>query len=163
MYELNKKHRAGLAAVAAVACIGLPASAQTASAGEVRQVLPSLQVVRDAATGRLRAPTHEEIAAQAAAASQQRNASGAGGGNATMASVLGANHPLVQRSASATAAPAARMGAVAKRTDISKMHYSVATRGANGHVDTTCVGGESAAEHALHSGANTAKGARDEQ
>jgi hypothetical protein len=43
------------------------------------------------------------------------------------------------------------------------MHYSVATRGANGHVDATCVGGESAAEHALHGGANTAKGARDEQ
>jgi hypothetical protein len=159
MYELNKKHQARLAAVAAAACIGSPAWAQTASAGEVRQVLPTLQVVRDSVTGRLRAPTHEEIAAQAASASQQRSASG---GSATMAGVLGADHPFVQRSAAASAAPAARMGAVAKRTDISKMHYSVVTRDANGHFNASCVSGESAAEHALHSGGNTAKGARDE-
>jgi hypothetical protein len=163
MYELKKKHPSLLAAVAAAACVSSPAWAQTAAAGEVRQVLPSLQVVRDSVTGRLRAPTHEEVAAQAAAAPAQRSA---GGGNATMASVLGADHPLVQRNAAATAAPAARMGAVAKRTDIGKMHYSVATRDANGHVDAACVGGESAAEHALHSGAKAAgatKGARDEQ
>ncbi len=167
MDEMKKKRQAReacLVAVAAVACIGSPAWAQTASAGEVRQVLPSLQVVRDSVTGRLRAPTHEEIAAQAAAAPAQRSAAGAG--NTTMASVLGANHPLVQRSAAGTAAPTARLGAVAKRTDIGKMHYSVATRDANGHVDATCVGGESAAEHALHTdakAAGAAKGARDEQ
>jgi hypothetical protein len=160
MYEMTKKRRLCLAAVVAAACIGSPAWAQSASAGEVRQVLPSLQVVRDSVTGRLRAPTHEEIAAQAAAAPAQRNASG---GNATMAGVLGANHPLVQRSAATTAAPAVLMGAVAKRTDISKMHYSVATRDANGHIEANCVAGESAAEHALHSGVQAAKGARDEQ
>jgi hypothetical protein len=110
-------------------------------------------------TGRLRAPTHEEVAAQAASA-QQRSVSG---GEAARAGVLGANHPLVQRSASATAAPPARLGAVAKRTDLSKMNYSVATRDANGHIDATCVAGESAAEHALHGAAQAAKGARDEQ
>ena len=170
MYEMNKKRQACLAAVAAAACIGSPAWAQTASAGEVRQVLPSLQVVRDSVTGRLRAPTHEEIAAQAAAmpkaSAQQGNASGVSGGSAAMASMLGADHPLVQRSAATTGAPAARMGAVAKRTDLSKMHYSVATRDANGHIDTNCVAGEHAAEHALHGGdkaAKAVKGARDEQ
>jgi hypothetical protein len=160
MYEMKKKRLSCLVAVAAAACMGSPAWAQSASAGEVRQVLPNLQVVRDAATGRLRAPTHEEIAAQAAAAPAQRNASG---GNATMASVLGANHPLVQRSAATAAAPAARLGAVAKRTDIDKMHYSVAARDANGQIDANCVAGESAADHALHGGAKPAKGARDEQ
>jgi hypothetical protein len=163
MYEVKSKRLACLVAVAAAACMGSPTWAQTAAPGEVRQVLPSLQVVRDPVTGRLRAPTHEEIAAEAAAAAQQRNAGGASGGNAAMASVLGANHPLVQRSAAAPAAPAARMGAVAKRTDISKMHYSVATRDANGHVDANCVAGESAADHALHSSATAVKGARDEQ
>jgi hypothetical protein len=160
MYEMNKKRQACLAAVAAAACIGSPAWAQSAPADEVRQVLPSLQVVRDSVTGRLRAPTHEEVAAQAASAQQQRNA---GGGGTSMASVLGASHPLVQRSAATSAAPAARMGTVAKRADLSKMHYTMATRDASGHLDTTCVAGESAAQHALHDGVNAVKGARHDQ
>lgn len=50
MYEVKKKRQVCLAAVAAAACVGSPTWAQTASTGEVRQVLPSLQVVRDSVT-----------------------------------------------------------------------------------------------------------------
>jgi hypothetical protein len=161
MYEMNKKRQACLAAVATAACIGSPTWAQTPSAGEVKQVLPSLQVVRDSVTGRLRAPTHEEVAAMAAADSKAAAQRGTQtGGNAAMASVLGANHPLVRSGAANAAAPTARMGAIAKRTDIGKMHYSVATRDANGQLEVNCVAGESTEEHALHGNAGVAKGAR---
>jgi hypothetical protein len=164
MYEMKKNRQAFLAAVAAVACIGAPAWAQSTSAGEVRQVLPSLQVVRDSVTGRLRAPTHEEVAAQAAKDSKAAAQRGTQtGGNAAMVSVLGANHPLVRSGAANAPAPTARMGATAKRTDISKMHYSVATPGADGRLEVSCAAGESDAEHALHGTAGAATGVRNEQ
>ena len=81
MNEMKRTRPACLVAVAAAACIGSPVSAQTAPAGDVRQVLPSMQVVRDPVTGRLRAPTHEEVAAQAASA-QQRSVGGGHTGTA---------------------------------------------------------------------------------
>jgi hypothetical protein len=164
MYEMKKKRQRCLLAVAAVACLGSPAWAQSASAGEVRQVLPSLQVVRDSVTGRLRAPTHEEVAVQAASDSKVAAQRGTQtGGNAAVASVLGANHPLVRSGAANAPAPTARMGAIAKRTDISKMHYSVATRGADGRLEVNCAAGESAADHALHGNAGAAAGVRNDQ
>jgi hypothetical protein len=60
-------------------------------------------------------------------------------------------------------APTARFGAVAKRVDLSKLSYSVASRGADGSLDTHCVAGESAAEHTLHSGVKAVKGGRHDR
>jgi hypothetical protein len=155
MYEMNKKRQACLAAVAAAACIGSPAWAQSASANEVRQVLPSMQVVRDPVTGRLRAPTHEEAAAAATpAAAAQRSAT-------PKKTLIAPDHPLAQMAAKP--APAARFGAVAKRVDLSKLSYSVASRGADGSLGTDCVSGESAAEHALHGGVKATQGARHDR
>jgi hypothetical protein len=160
MFDVKKKRLVCAAAAAAAAWTAPVAWAQTAAAGEVRQVLPSMQVVRDPVTGRLRAPTHEEVAAAATpAAAAQRGA--ASSSTAPSSSLLAADHPLAQLAAKP--APAARFGAVAKRVELSKLSYSVAGRSADGSLDTHCVAGESAAEHALHNAVKGTQGARHDR
>ena len=100
MFDVKTKHLVCVAAAAAA--FTAPATwAQTAAAGEVRQVLPSMQVVRDPVTGRLRAPTHEEAAAATApAAAAQRSA-------APTQTLIAPDHPMAQMAAKP--APAARL------------------------------------------------------
>jgi hypothetical protein len=140
-----------------------PAIAQSQLGSETRPAMSALQVVKDPVTGRLRAPTAEEMAAQqATTAAQSRSRST----QIPAAQMFGPDHPFTQHVASqANAAPAARLGAVAKRADVNKMHFSMARRSANGGVETECVAGESAAAHALHNSTNTndAKGAQHDR
>jgi hypothetical protein len=152
VFDVKTKHAVCVAAAAAA--LTAPATwAQTAAAGEVRQVLPSMQVVRDPVTGRLRAPTHEEAAAATAAAAQRSAA--------PRRTLIAADHPIAKMAAEP--APAARFGAIAKRVDLSKLSYSVASRRADGSLGTDCVFGESAAAHALHGGVKASQGARNDR
>jgi hypothetical protein len=152
MFDVKTKHVVCVAAAAAA--FTAPATwAQTAAAGEVRQVLPSMQVVRDPVTGRLRAPTHEEAAAATAPAAQRSAA--------PRKTLIAPDHPMAQMAAKP--APAARFGAVVKRVDLSKLSYSVASRRADGTLGTDCFSGESAAEHALHSSLKASQGARHDR
>jgi hypothetical protein len=145
MFDLKTKHIACSAVAAAAAWTAPVAWAQSAAAGEVRHVLPSMQVVRDPVTGRLRAPTHEEAAASAAQA-QPAPAVGAARAAAKTSS-MPANHPMAR--AAQAPQPQARLGAVGRRFDLEKMPYSVARRGADGTLDTVCVVGTDNADAAI--------------
>lgn len=134
-----------LVSVATGALVVAPASrAQSAAAGEVRHVLPRLQVVRDSVSGKMRAPTHEEAAAQQ---QQQQTLRGGARGAAKASASMPADHPMLR--VAQAPPPQARMGATGRRFDLDKMPYSVAHRGADGHVDTACVVGDDAAAKAM--------------
>jgi hypothetical protein len=136
-------------AVAALTAHGALAQTQTeatpASSGEVRHVLPRLMVVKDAATGRMRAATAEEAAAMTAApAPQQRNSAAR---TSAKGSAMPADHPMAR--AAQAPQPQARLGATGRRFDMEKMPYSVARIGADGKLDAQCVVGEHAADEAM--------------
>jgi hypothetical protein len=157
MHYRSSRRFAWLAASAAAVFTAQGALAQTATeatptaTGEVRHVLPRLQVVKDGTTGRLRAPTHEEAAAMN---TQQQPSSAAR--TTAKASAMPANHPMAR--ASQAPQPQARLGAVGRRFDMEKMPYSVARVGADGKLDATCVVGEEAADKAMDDKAVVAKG-----
>lgn len=153
-------HRiAWLAAGAASVFTAQGALAQTsnqgtqAASGEVRHVLPRLQVVKDAETGRLRAPTHEEAAALAAPQQQQ---AGTGARATKRVSSMPDDHPMAR--AAQAPQPQGRLGATARRFDDERMPYSVARIGADGKLDTACVVGEEAADKVIDGKAAVAKG-----
>jgi hypothetical protein len=143
--------------VVTVVSIGT-ASAQGANSGEVRHVMPRLQVVRDADSGQLRAPMHEEVAAMArasaAAAPAQTGQQRSGAGAAKEHSLTPADHPMVL--AEQAPLPQARLGAKARRFDMERMPFSVARKGVDGTLDTACVVGEQAAVKALTGSAEVA-------
>jgi hypothetical protein len=161
MHHRSSHHRfVWLAASAAALFAAQGALAQTsteattpAAGGEVRHVLPRLQVVKDAETGRLRAPTHEEAAALAA---PQQQRSGAGSRAATKVSSMPDNHPMAR--AAQAPQPQGRLGATARRFDPERMPYSVARIDADGKLDTACVVGEEAADKVIDGKAVVAKG-----
>lgn len=129
------------------------AQAATAASGEVRHVLPRLMVVKDAATGRMRAATAEEAAAMTAPAPQQRDSTAR---TSAKGSAMPADHPMAR--AAQAPQPQARLGATGRRFDMEKMPYSVARVGADGELDTQCVVGEHAADDAMSGKAVAVKG-----
>jgi hypothetical protein len=147
--------RIALLAAAAVAlvCVGVPSVSRAQAQGEVQQVLPRLQIARGA---------QADVAARNAAPAA-RQAGGAVSDNAkAMARLLGEDHPLVRSGMADRPPPATRMGAGVKRTDMSRMHYSVGVRNADGTLAVECEQGESAAVHAAHRHAAASKqGAHD--
>jgi hypothetical protein len=156
----RSSHRfAWLAAGAAAAFTAQGAFAQTSTqptpstTGEVRHVLPRLMVVKDAETGRMRAPTAEEAAAMTATAPQQPNSAARA---AAKSSAMPADHPMAR--AAQAPQPQARLGATGRRFDMEKMPYSVARIGADGTLDTQCVIGEEAAHKAMDAKAVAVKG-----
>lgn len=159
MHYRNSYRFAWLAAGAAAVFTAQGAFAQTsteatpAASGEVRHVLPRLMVVRDAATGRMRAPTPEEAAAMTATAPQQPNSAAR---TAAKSSAMPADHPMAR--AAQAPQPQARLGATGRRFDMEKMPYSVARIGTDGKLDSQCVVGEEAAHDAMDGKAVTAKG-----
>ncbi len=164
MHYRNVHRFAWLAAGAAAVFTAQGALAQTSTAqatpvasGEVRHLLPRLQVVKDAETGRLRAPTHEEAAALAwpQQPSQQQQAGASARGTAKVSSMPD-NHPMAR--AAQAPQPQGRLGAIARRFDPERMPYSVARVGADGRLDTACVIGEEAAGKAVDGKAVVAKG-----
>lgn len=92
--------------------------------------------VRDAQTGKLRAPTPEEMKALRAAAPP----------NAALKAGRTAEAPVLTR----------RDGARGVRVGETNMVYEVVTRGADGKLSSQCVQGEHAAQHALSHPANAA-------
>jgi hypothetical protein len=121
--------------------------------------LPMQRVVIDPVTGKLRLPDHDEISqteapANRGAASASRSAAPAASSTAGLES-----HPAVKRMMATE--PTARFGAVAKRMSPENMSFSVAQRAADGKLETTCVAGEDAATHAMHS--HTATGAGNDR
>lgn len=142
----RSSHRfAWLAAGAVAVFTAQGALAQTAAAtGEVRHVLPRLMVVKDAQTGRLRAPTAEEAAAMAAPSQQ---APGTAARGAAKPSAMPADHPMAR--AAQAPQPQARLGATGRRFDMTKMPYSVARVGADGKLESECAVGDDAAHKAL--------------
>jgi hypothetical protein len=161
MHYRRLNHLAWLAAGATALLTAQGALAQTsaeatpAASGEVRHVLPRLMAVKDAATGRMRAPTPEEAAAMMATTTtpQQRNSAAR---TSAKGSAMPADHPMAR--AAQAPQPQARLGATGRRFDMEKMPYSVAHIGADGKPDTQCVVGEDAARNALDGKTAAAKG-----
>lgn len=111
-------------------------SALTLSAGAYAQA--GVSVVKDPATGQLRAPTAEEAATLAAIRAQQKSA---------LKSAKGAS-----RSAAATPAPGTVIyhnNGVEMIVDPEQTSYSVMTKDADGNLVLQCVTGASAAEKAM--------------
>lgn len=125
-----------MAALCAFAVFSLQAKAQEqdASAGMV--------VVRDAQTGKMRAPTPDELRALRAKAPPPA------------AAMTGSpqTQSLTNR----------RSGARGVRLGEKTMVYEVATRGADGKLTSECVHGADAAEEALHHPANATPAAHKE-
>lgn len=96
-------------------------------------------VVKDKATGRVRAPEHDEVLAPSATARSAAAAQTAG--------PLAA-HPVVQQHMQARPIAGAALGAVAMRAPASRLSYLMASRGADGKVDTTCLTGDDAGQRA---------------
>lgn len=139
------------AVCALVAALGLPAAmAQvpaSAQAGDAARpatggAANAQRVFKDPVTGRLRAPLPGE--AEAAASQAERAAPAQA---AKRASTM-QSHPMMQRLAGA-AAPTARFGGVAQRSDLSEMSFTVVRRYADGSVSSQCVSGPSAAKAAV--------------
>lgn len=109
-----------------LAALALPACAQQVEPRQA-ETREGMIVVRDAATGELRAPTPEEARAL---------------------------HPRTNASAAAAAAPAPKMvtapgGRRSVQLGERHMVYSVVTRGADGKLEEQCVHGAHAAEDAV--------------
>ncbi len=118
--------------LAAGSLIALPAYAQTAVTAAI-----------DPATGKLRPIEHDDAKAQASA-SQQRAAFGAAAKPAA---------PLQQRMTELAAGAQTQYHANGARSRVlspARHAYSVATLNADGSISTTCLHGEDAAAHALH-------------
>jgi hypothetical protein len=118
------------AAAALTAFAALPAAAQERAT----------RIVIDKDTKRARMAEHDEIATAKAAASAR---SATASGSATFQHVPDAllhGQPVN-----------ARFGARGHRTDEKRMSFTVVNRNADGTWSTSCVAGETAAQHAIHS------------
>lgn len=141
-----------LAAAAAAPLIGLaPAFAadEPATAADPNAVAPlsAGRVVRDPATGQLRAPEHDEVAAKAAAKAAARSAPNALGRAAARSS-----SPVLTRLATPREVVTSN-GTRIRSMDINRLSFAVVTRGPDGQLTSHCVQGEDAATHAQHSAA----------
>ena len=108
------------------------------------------QVMIDPGSGQPRAPEHDEITSRPAATA--RSLPGSPGSAAITAPATPSmfeSHPAVKRMQAAPA-PQALHGATIKRLGVDKMSFSMATKQADGKVNTTCVAGEDAATALLH-------------
>jgi hypothetical protein len=142
-----------IAAAAALVCFGVPSVSRAQAHNEVQQVLPRLEIARDA---------QADVAARKAAPATKQASAAVSDNAKAMARLLGADHPLVRSGMADRPLPATRMGAGIKRTDMSRMHYSVGVRNADGTLAIECEQGESAAAHAAHRHAVASKqGAHD--
>jgi len=122
-----------MAALCALALFSLQAKAQAREEGK------GMVVVRDAQTGKMRAPTPDELRALRAKTPPPP------------AAMAGSAQPqtLTNR----------RSGARGVRLGEKTLVYEVVTRGADGKLSETCVQGADAAEHALHGPTNDASNA----
>jgi hypothetical protein len=112
-------------------CVFSTLSTQARAAGQEGMV-----TVRDAQTGKLRAPTPDEMKALRAAAPP----------NAALKSGRAATAPVMTR----------RDGARGVRVGESNVVYEVVTRGADGKLSSQCVQGQDAVQQALSHPANAA-------
>jgi hypothetical protein len=126
------KH-AVLPLAACVAAAGLTALAAPPAAAQER----ATRIVVDKDTKRARMAEHDEIATARAAASARSAAPTAA--FQTVPDALLHGQPIN-----------ARFGARGHRTDEKRMSFTVINRNADGTWSTTCVAGETAAQHALH-------------
>jgi hypothetical protein len=101
--------------------------------------LPAQRVSIDPESGQLRQAEHATAKAAPAAAAR---------GAAPAARSPLAGHPAAQRLQQASVP--ARMGAIGRRVDLSKLSFSVVRTEADGTLSHVCVAGEDAALHALH-------------
>lgn len=133
-----------MSAAAAIAALALSGSAF--AAGQ-----QGITVVKDAATGELRAPTAEEA--------QQLRTLGAQQKAAAAAAAVGKGKLAKGASAAATVAPGTTIyhpdGSVEVTLDEESMAYSVMTRDADGKLSLQCVTGASAATKAMSTPATT--------
>ena len=131
---------------AAIAALALSGSAFAADQ-------QGMSVVKDAATGQLRAPTADEAAQLQAIRAQQRAA----------ATAAAANRSGLSRgaAAAATVAPGTTIqhanGAVEMTVDPESVSYSVMTKDADGKLVLQCVTGATAAEKAMSTPATQSK------
>lgn len=130
---------------AAIAALALSGSAFAADQ-------QGMSVVKDAATGQLRAPTADEAAQLQTIRAQQRAAASAAANRSGLA--RGA-------SAAATVAPGTTIqhanGAVEMTVDSEQLSYSVMTKDADGKLVLQCVTGATAAEKAMSTPATQSK------
>jgi hypothetical protein len=135
-----------ISTAAAIAALALSGSAFAADQ-------QGMSVVKDAATGQLRAPTADEAAQLQAIRAQQRAA----------ASAAAANRSGLARgaSAAATVAPGTTIqhanGAVEMTVDSEQLSYSVVTKDADGKLVLQCVTGTTAADKAMSTPATQSK------
>ena len=127
--------RLGLTAVAVLTAVAMSPAVYAAEPS------PGLRVFKDPATGQLRAPTHEELAAERASRSLTRAAPSAG-------LITGKPNPQAVFHLD---------GTVEQELDDSSLMYSMATRAADGSVNLVCVTGAQQAESVLKGRKATAK------
>lgn len=130
MSKQKMLNASAMAALCALAAFSLHAKAQEQTQAQASQ--DGMVVVRDAQTGKMRAPTADELKA------------------------LRARTPAAASLNAGKAAPRAlatrRDGARGVRLGDKTMVYEVVTRGADGKLSSECVQGEAAADAALQSG-----------
>lgn len=136
--------------LAAALVLGGTAGTAIAQDATSAPTLSARRIVIDSATGRPRAPDHEELAAmkqERAAAAAQRSA--APGARTAAAEPAFSSHPVLQRMQGQ--AVTTKFGATGRRVGAEKLSFSVVQRNAEGGIETQCVVGEDAATHAQHS------------
>jgi len=138
--------RQGLAtaALALIGAVTLHAHAQAATEA-------GLRVVRDPASGQLRAPTAAESAALETAASQNRASSGTRGRIGLLTGRVNPQ-PVVHAD-----------GTVQQELDESTMSYSVARRNADGTMSIVCLPGKDNAERLVKAPTMAAKSLKERQ
>ena len=136
-----------LSAAAAIAALALSGAA--VAAGQ-----QGMSVVKDAATGQLRAPTADEASQLQALGAQQRAAAAAAAAAKRGGLARGA-------AAAATLAPGTTIyhanGAVEMTVDPESVSYSVMTKDADGNLALQCVTGATAADKAMSTPATQSK------
>lgn len=130
--------RFGLATALAAAAFALTPAAHAAEQS------PGMRIVKDPATGQLRAPTAEEAAALSASSPKSLR-------QAPRGLITGKVSPAAIKHAD---------GTVEQELDESSMQYTVMTKNADGTLMTVCVTGTEAADAALNGKKNSSKVAK---